>query len=44
MDEMAAIIFEGKKPVLPVDGEEGVRDMKVIDAIYERYAPARVLK
>jgi len=35
MDEMAAIIFEGKKPVLPVDGEEGVRDMKVIDAIYE---------
>jgi len=35
MDEMAAIIFEGKKPVIPVDGEEGVRDMKVIDAIYE---------
>ncbi len=35
MDEMAAIIFDDKKPVLPVDGEEGVRDMKVIDAIYE---------
>jgi predicted dehydrogenase len=35
MDEMAAIIFDGKKPVVPVDGEEGVKDMKIIDAIYE---------
>lgn len=35
MDEMAAIIFDNKKPVIPVDGEEGVKDMKVIDAIYE---------
>lgn len=35
MDEMAAIIFEGKKPVIPVDGEEGLKDMKIIDAIYE---------
>lgn len=35
MDEMAAIIFDGKKPVVPVDGEEGVRDLKLIDAIYE---------
>lgn len=34
MDEMAAIILEGKKPVVPVDGEEGVKDMKIIDAIY----------
>jgi predicted dehydrogenase len=34
MDEMAAIILEGKKPVVPVDGEEGVKDMKILDAIY----------
>jgi predicted dehydrogenase len=35
MDEMAAIILGGKMPVVPVDGEEGVRDMKIIDAIYK---------
>ena len=35
MDEMSAIIFDNKVPVIPVDGEEGLRDMKVIDAIYE---------
>ena len=35
MDEMAAIIFEGKQPVVPVDGEEGVKDIKIIDAIYQ---------
>jgi predicted dehydrogenase len=35
MDEMAAIILEGKKPVLPVDGEEAVKDLKVIEAIYK---------
>jgi predicted dehydrogenase len=35
MDEMAAILLDGKQPVVPVDGEEGVRDLKVIDAIYE---------
>ena len=23
------------KPVVPVDGEEGLKDMKIIDAIYE---------
>lgn len=35
MDEMAAIILDGKKPVVPVDGEEGLKDMKILDAIYE---------
>ncbi len=35
MDEMAGIIFQGKKPIVPVDGEEGLKDMKVIAAIYE---------
>ncbi len=35
MDEMAGIILEGKKPVVPVDGEEGLKDLKIIDAIYK---------
>jgi predicted dehydrogenase len=35
MDEMAAIILDGKQPIVPVDGEEGVRDLKIMDAIYE---------
>lgn len=34
MDEMAAIIFDGKQPVVPVDGNEAVKDLKIIDAIY----------
>lgn len=34
MDEMADIILNGKQPVVPVDGEEGVKDLKVMDAIY----------
>jgi predicted dehydrogenase len=34
MDEMAAMILQGKKPVVPVDGEEGLKDMKIIDAIF----------
>jgi predicted dehydrogenase len=35
MDEMASILLDGKAPFLPVDGEEGVRDLQIIDAIYE---------
>ncbi len=35
MDEMAAIILEGKQPPVPVDGNEAVKDLKIIDAIYE---------
>lgn len=35
MDEMAGIILEGKKPMVPVDGEEGLKDLKIIDAIYK---------
>ncbi|PWT74470.1 MAG: glucose-fructose oxidoreductase, partial [Bacteroidetes bacterium] len=34
MDEMSEIIFHGKEPVVPVDGEEGLRDLRIIDAIY----------
>lgn len=35
MDEMASIILEGKEAPVPVDGEEGVKDLKIIDAIYQ---------
>jgi len=35
MDEMSDIILQGKQPVVAVDGEEGVKDLKIIDAIYE---------
>lgn len=34
MEEMAQIILQGKKPVVPVNGEEGLKDLKIIDAIY----------
>lgn len=34
MEEMADIILTGKQPVVPVDGEEAVKDLKIIDAIY----------
>jgi predicted dehydrogenase len=34
MDEMAGIILQDKKPIVPVDGEEGLKDLKIIDAIY----------
>ncbi len=35
MDQMAAIILDGAQPEIPVNGEEGVKDMKIIDAIFE---------
>ncbi len=35
MDEMSAIILQDKQPEVPVDGEEGVKDLKIIDAIYQ---------
>ena len=34
MDEMAGILLQGKKPLIPVDGEEALKDLKIIDAIY----------
>ncbi|MEP7371877.1 MAG: Gfo/Idh/MocA family oxidoreductase [Chitinophagaceae bacterium] len=34
MDEMAGIILQDKKPIVPVDGEEALKDLKIIDAIY----------
>jgi predicted dehydrogenase len=26
--------LDGKKPLVAVDGEEGLRDMRIIDALY----------
>jgi predicted dehydrogenase len=34
MDAMAGIILEGKSSEVPVDGEEALKDLKIIDAIY----------
>lgn len=44
MDEMAGIILDGKQPIVPVDGEEGVRDLKIIDAIYEAVRTGKKVK
>lgn len=41
MDEMAAIILDGKKPLVPVDGEEGLKDLKIIEAIYKAVASGK---
>lgn len=41
MDEMAGILLDGNTPVVPVDGEEGLKDMKIIDAIYAACASGR---
>jgi predicted dehydrogenase len=35
MDEMAGILLEGKQPIVPVNGEEAVKDLRIVDAIYK---------
>jgi predicted dehydrogenase len=35
MEEMAGILLEGKQPPIPVNGEEALKDLKIIDAIYK---------
>jgi len=35
MDEMSGILLQGHQPVVPVDGEEALKDMIVIQAIYQ---------
>ena len=44
MDEMAGIIFENNVPVVPVDGEEGLKDLKIIDAIYKAARTGKKIK
>ncbi|MES1250242.1 MAG: gfo/Idh/MocA family oxidoreductase, partial [Chitinophaga rupis] len=34
MEAFSDIILKGTVPEVPVDGEEAVRDLKIIDAIY----------
>lgn len=34
MEEMAGIILENKQPPVPVNGEEALKDLMIIDAIY----------
>ncbi|GAA4793003.1 Gfo/Idh/MocA family oxidoreductase [Olivibacter ginsenosidimutans] len=35
MEEMAGIILDGHKPIIAVDGNEAIKDLKLIDAIYK---------
>lgn len=44
LDEMAGIIFDNNIPVVPVDGEEGLRDLKIIDAIYKAVQTGKKIK
>jgi predicted dehydrogenase len=44
MDEMAAMILEGKQAPVPVDGEEGLKDLKIIDAIYTAIKTGKKVK
>lgn len=41
MDEMSDIIFRNKVPIIPVDGEEALKDLKIIAAIYEAAATGK---
>jgi predicted dehydrogenase len=34
MEEMADIILRGRQPLIPVDGEEALKDLKIVDAVY----------
>jgi predicted dehydrogenase len=44
MDGFAELILEGKQPVVPVDGEEGLKDLKIIDAIFEAVKTGKKVK
>ncbi|MBC9929847.1 Gfo/Idh/MocA family protein [Chitinophaga qingshengii] len=41
MDEMAGILLEGKQPLVPVNGEEALKDLQIIDAIYQSVKTGR---
>jgi predicted dehydrogenase len=44
MDEMAGIILEGKQPIVPVDGEEALKDLKIMDGIYAAVKSGKKIK
>lgn len=41
MDEFSGIILEGHQPVVPVNGEEAIKDLKIIDGIYQSIATGK---
>ena len=41
MDEFSGILLGGALPIVPVDGEEAVKDLKIIDGIYESIRTGR---
>ena len=41
MDAFSGIILGGQQPVVPVDGEEAIKDLKIIDAIYQAVATGK---
>ena len=44
MDAMSDIILKGQKPEVAVDGEEAVKDLKIIDAIYQAVKTAKKIE
>lgn len=44
MDEFAAIIHDGKQPIVAVNGTEGLQDMRIIDAIYTAVKSGKKVK
>ena len=44
MDEMAGIILENNKPIVPVDGEEALKDLIIIDTIYKAVRTGKKIK
>ncbi len=44
MDEMAAILLDKKQPEIPVNGQEGKKDMIIVDAIFEAVKTGRKIK
>jgi predicted dehydrogenase len=44
MEEMSDIILRGKQPIVPVDGEEGYKDLRIMDAIFEAARTGKKVK
>ena len=44
MEEFSDIILNSKQPIVPVDGEEALKDLKIIDAIYEACKSGKKIK
>jgi predicted dehydrogenase len=36
--------LDGKQPIIPMDGEEGLRDLRIVDAIYEAVRTGKKVK